>query len=184
MKITIIAIVALLSVPLYGQVYTPQPSPRLRTVPPVVTSPLPPDDPSVGINRNLTVRLEGELARDLKVDLAITGTGPRLMMDQLVGDDDANLTCEYQIQEKDGAFRVSYSVGVRVAVPSPRPPVPDSSGQPQPPQGPVSITYRDVVIRGDIICRLGEPVEILRNGDRKLRLTLKDPAVVEGVPAK
>jgi hypothetical protein len=182
MKTALIVSLALLSAPLFAQVYTPTPPGAPAAVPRARRAPQSEADPSAELNRNLTVRLEGEVAKNLKIDISVTGTGPKWIMDQMVGDDDSALTCEYQVEEKEGAFRVTYSVGVRVAVPSSRPagPVPAGApGQPQPFQPGVSITYRDCVIRGTVACRLGEPVEILRNGNQRLKLALEVPAAAE-----
>jgi len=180
MKHALIVSLALLSSPLFAQVYTPQP-PGV----PAIRNPQPQSEPSAELDQNLTIRLEGEVAKDLKIDLSITGTGPKWLMDQVVGDDGSVLTCEYQIAEKDGTFRVTYSVGVRVAIatPSSRPAGPAIPGQPQPPQPAASISYRDCVIRGTVACRLGEPVEILKNGNQRVQLTLTNPPV-GSVPAK
>ena len=177
MKTALIVSLALLSAPLFAQVYTPTPAeaPRVRRMP------QPEAEPSAELDRNLTVRLEGEVAKNLKIDLAVTGTGPKWVMDQMVGDDDSALTCEYQVEEKEGAFRVTYSIGVRVAItmPSSRPAGPAIPGQPQPPQPGASISYRDCVIRGTVACRLGEPVEILKNGNQRLKLALEGPPAAE-----
>lgn len=181
MKTALIVSLALLSAPLFGQVYTPAPPGTPTPVPRVRPVPHPEAESSAELNRNLTVRLEGEMAKNLKIDIAVTGIGPKWVMDQMVGDDDSALTCEYQVEEKDGAFRVTYSIGVRVAItmPSSRPAGPAIPGQPQPPQPGVSITYRDCVIRGTVACRLGEPVEILKNGNQRLKLALEGPAAAE-----
>lgn len=178
MKTALIASLALLSTPLFGQVYNPAPVPRSRVTPSVA-------EPSAALDQNLTIRLEGEVAKNVKIDLSITGTGPKWLMDQIVGDDDESvLSCEYQIEEKDGTFRVTYSVGVRVAVPSSRPASAPVPGQPQPPQPGGSISYRDCVIRGTVACRLGEPVEILKNGNQRVQLTISGPIPVEIIPPK
>jgi hypothetical protein len=179
MKTALIVSLALLSAPLFGQIFTPGTPPGAPAVRRVV--PQPEAEPSTGLNRNLTVRLEGEMAKNLKIDIAVTGIGPKWVMDQMVGDDDSALTCEYQVEEKEGSFRVTYSIGVRVAItmPSSRPAGPAIPGQPQPPQPGVSITYRDCVIRGTVACRLGEPVEILKNGNQRLKLALEGPPAAE-----
>jgi hypothetical protein len=177
MKTALIATLALLSAPLHAQVYTPPPpgsAPGRRVQPEA--------DPAAALSRNITIRLQGEVAKQIVVDLAVTGTGPTWTVDQLVGEDDTTLTCEYQVQEKGGIFRVTYSVGVRVAFPSSRPAGRSPAGAPGQPQPPVSITYRDIVIRGTVACRPGEPVEILKNGSRQVQLTLETPPAVEIVP--
>ena len=181
MKTALIVSLALLSAPLFAQVYTPTPPGTSPAAPGVRRARQPEAEPSAELDRNLTVRLEGEMTKNLKIDLAVTGTGPKWVMDQMVGDDDSALTCEYQVEEKEGAFRVTYSIGVRVAItmPSSRPAGPAIPGQPQPPQPGASISYRDCVIRGTVACRLGEPVEILKNGNQRLKLALEGPPAAE-----
>ncbi len=137
-----------------------------------------------GLDQNLTIRLTGNFTKELEVDLAVTGIGPKWMADTLVGDPASTLTCEYLMTEKDGAFRVEYSIGVRVAIPTQRPGGgPVVPGAPPQPQF-SSITYQDLVVRGMVTCKLGEPVEIIKNGKQRVALTVQDPAAPESAPAR
>ncbi|MEO0016952.1 MAG: hypothetical protein RLZZ522_235 [Verrucomicrobiota bacterium] len=174
MKTALIVSLALLSVPLHAQTpaipVPPNPRPQLQREQPA------------GLDRNLTIHLAGNFTKDLGVDVAVTGIGPTWTTDTFVGDDYSNLTSEYQVTEIDGAFRVIYSVGVRVAIPAPQPAI--APGQPPQPQSRNSVSYQNMVVRGAITCKLGEPVEIIKNGKQRVCLTLLDPAAPESAPAR
>jgi hypothetical protein len=172
MKTATVLLFALLSVPLFAQVYTPQPGsspsgqPGVPPQPPRrVVRPGGSGEERQGLDRNVTVRLAGELLKGRKVELALTGSGPRLSSQQFVGDDNQLMSCEFQFGEDDGGYRISYSVSVRVAVPVNQQPV-----------VPAHIQYQDLSLNGTVVCKPDKAVEILRNGGRSLWLTVEEPA--------
>ncbi|MCW1916716.1 hypothetical protein OJ996_24225 [Luteolibacter sp. GHJ8] len=126
-----------------------------------------PEDPA--LTRNITIRLAGTTTTGSGIDLELTGTGPSFSAQQVVGEDQSILSCDYQVKESGGNYLVSYSIGMRIKV------VTASHKET------VNYEYRDVTINGSALCQPNKAVVLVRNSGKPLEL-LVSPG--EAAPAK
>jgi len=151
MKTTILLLTALLSLPILGQTFQPRP----RTVP--TGMPQQEGQPAgEQLQKNTTIRIQGTTTTGQDIDLSLTGLGPRFNAEQIIGADDSVLNCEYLVKESDEGFLVSYVLRVRLKTAS----------------SPTTYEFRDVSVTGNVLCKPGEPVVIVKNGEKTLQLTV------------
>lgn len=157
MKSPILLLGVLLTIPILAQ--TEMPRPRVVPVPePVQHDPRPVADP---LRKNTTIRLQGTTTTGQDVDLSLTGLGPRFNADQMIAGNDSVMSCDYLVSETDRGFMVSYTLRIRVRMGT-------NPGSP----GPPNAEFRDLSLSGNILCKPGEPVVIVKNGDKSLQLTV------------
>lgn len=154
MKSILLATACLLTLPLMAQ-NQPVPRPAVRV--PTINSQTSTDTPE--LKENITLRLQGNIATVSDINLSLTGIGPRFAADQMT-DDGTALTCQYVVSETDAGYKVSYSISARVKVATQS--TPNST----------NYEYRDVLISGTVICVVGRPVVLVRNGSKPLQLTI------------
>lgn len=148
------AVSCLLTLPMFAQ----NPAPRSaapRVVPPGLQAPV----ETVGLQENITIRLQGTTTTGSDIDLSLTGVGPKFSADQVVNDDIV-LSCEYLVSETETGYKVSYVVSARIKVATQTGP------------NATSYEYRDVSISGSAICKAGRPLVLVRNGAKPLQLTI------------
>lgn len=156
MKSPILLLGVLLTIPILAQ--TEMPRPRVVPVPePVQHDPRPVADP---LRKNTTIRLQGTTTTGQDVDLSLTGLGPRFNADQMIAGNDTVMSCDYLVSETDRGFMVSYTLVVQVKAAT------------SVNQGSTIYNYRDVSLKGTVLCKAGEPVVIVKNGDKSLQLTV------------
>ncbi len=157
MKTTIVLLSVLLSLPILGQTFQPRP----RALPPGM--PQPEGQPAgERLQKNTTIRVQGTTTTGQDIDLSLTGLGPRFNADQMIAGNDSVMNCDYLVTESDQRFLISYTLVVRIKVTSN--------------PGPPNIEYRDVSVGGTILCKPGEPVVIVKNGDKTLQITVTQEA--------
>lgn len=107
------------------------------------------------------IRLNGTTTTGADVDLSLSGIGPRFIADQVVNDDTL-LMCQYEVSEVDTGYRVSYTVGARIKIPT------------QGNSNTTSYEYRDITVIGTILCSKDTPQVLVRNGTKSLNLTITE----------
>ncbi|MGC4013812.1 MAG: hypothetical protein QM755_04735 [Luteolibacter sp.] len=133
------------------------PSVRQRRLPPAGGS-LNNENPTPAneLDRNRSLRLEGNLGDHRNIKLTVTGLGPQFQSDSMI-EDGSLVTLNYVINDSGKGPVLDYSIGVRIAVPVG-----------------TSIEYRSLVFKSRALCQPGKPLEIYRNDKQSLTLTL-DP---------
>lgn len=154
MKAILSIIAASLILPLAAQ----DPAPPSR--PPRPRQAANPEQDNGGLSRNITIRLQGTTTTGNEIDLELTGAGPTFTAQQVVGKDEAVLSCEYRVAEAEDGYRVSYSIGMQVKVAI-------SVNQEA-----RNYEYRNVAINGSVLCSAGKPVAIVKNGGKPLELVV------------
>lgn len=114
------------------------------------------EDPALA--RNITIRLAGTTTTGSGIDLELTGTGPSFSAQQVVGEDQSILSCDYQVKESGENYLVGYSIGMRIKV------VTASHKES------VNYEYRDVTINGSVLCKANKAVVLVRNSGKPLEL--------------
>ncbi len=117
---------------------------------------------------NITIHLKGMTTTGNEIDLSLTGIGPTFMADQIVGNDNSMLSCEYSVKATETGYRVSYSIGMQQRVPT--------SVQKEV----TNYEYRSVVMRGSVLCPEGKPVVIVKNGAKPLQIAVSTTAAEPG----
>ena len=156
MKSTILLLSTLLALPVFGQTYQPR-QPQPRVVPPPGMPQQGSQPSSERLQKNTTIRVQGTTTTGQEIDFSLTGVGPQFHADQTIGANDTVLTCEYLVKESDEGFVVSYALGFRLKI---------ASG------GSSTYEFRDVSVNGNVLCKPGEPVVIVKNGEKTLQLTV------------
>jgi hypothetical protein len=155
MKAILLAVSCFLVLPLVAQ-----DAPRVAGRPPVVPSPTTQaSEEGRTLKENITIRLHGTTTNGTDIDLSLSGIGPSFTADQVVNDD-TMLTCEYVVSETETGYRVSYSVGARIKVPTQANP------------NTTNIEYRDIIIRGTVLCSKKKAHVLVQNGTKSLKLTV------------
>lgn len=143
-----------------GRVVAP-PQPQAQPGQPYVRQ-----DPDVKApDSNLTISLEGTTTTGSLIDLQLTGVGPTFMADQMIGEEGSVLSCQYTVSKGEKGYRVSYSIGVQLRLPT------------SVVHGEKEVTnyeYRSVSLSGSVLCTPGVPVVIVRNAKKPLQLTLAE----------
>jgi hypothetical protein len=146
--------------------------PRARGNPPMVHD-VAPGQAAGGLANNITIRLQGTTTTGDGIDLELTGTGPSFSADQVVGEEQSILSCEYVVAEAPGGYRITYRIGMRVRV------VTNTQ------KDSVNYEYRDVTINGSAVCAPGKPVAIVRNGGKPLEIVVSgEGPVADQKPAE
>jgi hypothetical protein len=118
---------------------------------------------SQALKKNITIRLHGTTTTGAEIDLSLSGIGPSFTADQVVNDD-TMLTCEYVVSETETGYRVSYSVGARIKLPKQANP------------NTTNFEYRDIIIRGTVLCSEKKAQVLVQNGTKSLKLTITEDA--------
>jgi hypothetical protein len=116
---------------------------------------------SQALKKNITIRLHGTTTTGADIDLSLSGIGPNFTADQVVNDD-TMLTCEYVVSETETGYQVTYSIGARIKIPT------------QANSNSTSFEYRDIVIRGTVLCTKKEAQVLVQNGAKSLKLTITE----------
>lgn len=150
-----ILLCVLLTLPTFGQ--TQMPRPRVNPSGMVQQDGQPVTDK---LQKNTTVRVQGTTTTGQDIDLSLTGLGPRFNADQMIAGTDSVMSCDYVVTESEQGFTVAYTLVVQMKVAT------------SVNQGSTIYNYRDVSLKGTILCKPGEPVGIVKNGDKTLHLTV------------
>ena len=102
------------------------------------------------ISINHTLRLHGITPTGEKINLSVIGVGQDILGDCLIGPKTI-LHYSYKIYRKDNSYLVYYSIAI---------------GSRQ--------LYQDILIKGAVICKSGKEVEIYKNGDQSLKLSISE----------
>ena len=110
-------------------------------------------------NSNYSIRLHGKLHTGEDVDISALGVGPAFQISIPMGERGL-LSCEYNVIEREGVYFISYTVAAQVAVKL----------------GTSNYEFREHRLEGNTICELGSSVEIFKNGEEALSLSLAEAA--------
>lgn len=130
-----------------------------------------PKIPAGELSKNVSVSIKGTLADGSPIDLTLTGCGTTMNGDFIIGatkvgeNSIPNIgTLQYSIQEGDGTYTVSVSIGIRMAVPT------ATVGN-----GHTTIGFQEVAMTGKVRLVPEGPVEFFKSGEQSLTLTLSEP---------
>lgn len=123
-------------------------------------------DPSAQLpDANIMIHLEGTTTTGDEIDLQLTGVGPTFTADQMIGEENTVLSCQYGVSRAEKGYRVSYNITVRVRI---------ATNVVRGEKEMTNYEYRDVSLGGAVLCTPGVPVVILRNAKKPLELTLSE----------
>lgn len=116
------------------------------------------------LEKNITIHLGGTTGQGGAVDLSLTGTGPTFLSDEFLGGDGSTVNLEIIVKATEKGYILTYLMGTRLKIAD------EGEGKPQ------SYTYRDFVTRGSVFCLPGKAVEIVKNGEKSISLTVSEAA--------
>lgn len=135
-----------------------QPRARVSPPPPPIAVPgssvISADD-NKPLDNNITIRLFSEAPNGEKFDLEIIGSGPNFNVRQAPVTDHLAVSCFYQISNKDGSYKVKYQISIRAKI-----------------QINQNTEYIETSIEGDVLCKDGEPVTLLKTGNIPLKIVI------------
>lgn len=163
-------IAALIVIPAVAQEapQLPNRTERQRVVPPQVPMPRQDRREAEALDKNITIRLNGELPGGKGIDLSMTGVGPVFSTGSPIGEDDTMVRLEYMVQPEGAAYRVNYSISSRIKI--------AIKGE----GDKTNFEFRDITTNGAVLCQSGKAVEIFKGQDGGLFLSVGD--VVEEKP--
>lgn len=137
--------------------------PRARVSPP---SPPPPSfapsgpsaisaDDNKPLDNNITIRLFCEAPNEENFDLEIIGSGPSFNVRQAPVTENLTVSCFYQISNKDESYKIKYQITIRAKI-----------------QTNHNTEYIETSIEGDVLCKDGEPVTLLKTGNIPLKIVI------------
>ena len=157
MKSSILALSCLLVLPLLAQNAPGLVNPRIpRRVSEQAAE-------SQALKKNITIRLHGTTTTGAEIDLSLSGIGPSFTANQVVNDD-TMLTFEYMVSETGAGYEVSYTVGAQIDDPT------------LPQQNTPIFKYRNIIIRGTVLCSEKKAQVLVQNGTKSLKLTVTEDA--------
>ncbi|MDP0492246.1 MAG: hypothetical protein Q7Q71_14445 [Verrucomicrobiota bacterium JB023] len=111
---------------------------------------------------NHSINLQGTLPSGKAVNVSTIGVGPLFFVNVPIDGEGNTLSCRYSVMEQDGKYLISYTVAVQARIESGRA------------NGPRNFEYREYTVEGKAICEVGTAVEIFRNGEEVLSLSVDE----------
>ena len=108
------------------------------------------------IQSNVQISLQGVLPTGGKIDLALSGIGPKFKAELSRTVDWDSLSCVFDLKKKDGNYQIAYTLRVLKKIQ-------EQNG---------NVEYRSLELVGTVIAITKEKFLISRNGDKELYLTV------------